>query len=198
MRNLTRTVTLIVVVLCTMAATLPNHNTANNTNTNPRSAIYKQVKGHVAFTSDAPLELIKAETDQVQSVIDSEKQTFAFAIPIASFQGFNNPLQREHFNENYMETEAFPKATFSGKIIERVDFATNKTYKVRAKGTLNIHGVETERVIDAQIEVHGTSLHIKSTFSVPLADHDIKIPKIVNQKIATEIQVVVKAELIKQ
>jgi len=190
MYDVTRTVALLAFVLILMAAGLPNQN--------PRAAIYKQVKGQVAFTSDAPLELIKAATDKVQSVIDSDKQTFAFAITIASFQGFNNPLQREHFNENYMESDAYPKATFSGKIIERVNFGANGTHKVRAKGTLNIHGVETERIIEAQLEVKGERLFIKSTFDVPLADHNIKIPKIVNQKIATEIHVVVEAELARQ
>jgi len=161
-------------------------------------ALYKQVKGEVAFTSDAPLELIKAKSMKMVSVVDGEKKTFAFSIPIASFEGFNSPLQKDHFNENYLESDTYPKATFSGKIIEQVDFASNATHKVRAKGVLDIHGVQADRIIEADLTVKGEKLFIKSTFVAPLSDHDIKIPKIVNQKIATEINVHVDVELARQ
>ena len=117
---------------------------------------------------------------------------------VKTFEGFNSPLQREHFNENYMESKKYPKASFTGKIIEAIDFQKDGTYSIRAKGQLNIHGVEQERIIKSQLEVSGNKIKIQSTFSVPLSDHNITIPKIVYQKIAEEITITVDAELVKK
>lgn len=157
--------------------------------------LFMSKNGWVKFTSEAPLELIEAESNSLRAVIDIEKRTLAFKIPISSFEGFNSPLQHEHFNENYMEIDAFPKATFSGKLIEDIDLTKNGTYKVRTKGLLTIHGVEKERIIAGSIKVNGDGLGLTASFEVPLSDHDILIPRIVNQKIAEIITVSIKADL---
>ena len=157
--------------------------------------VYRCDNGRILLRSDAPLEAIEASSGSLRGIIDADQQTFAWSVDIKTFDGFNSPLQREHFNENYMETKRFPKATFSGKIIEKTDFSQNGTYTVRAKGLLNIHGVEQERIIKSTLEVKNGQLRIKSQFTVPLSDHNISIPKIVHQKIAEEIKVTVEAVL---
>lgn len=153
------------------------------------------VEGEIAFVSDAPLEIIRAESDQLRGLIDREKRTFAFTLPISTFEGFNSPLQRVHFNENYLESKIYPNATFAGKIIEDVDLTASGTYDVRVKGKLNIHGVERERIMRVQIVSDGEALHINGTFEVVLEEHNIRIPRIVYQKIAEVINVDVSAEL---
>ncbi|MEZ4888401.1 MAG: YceI family protein [Chitinophagales bacterium] len=150
--------------------------------------------GTIYFKSDAPLELIEAQSKSLKGIIDTKQRTFAYTVSIESFEGFNSPLQREHFNENYMETNLFPKATFSGKIIENVDFESDGVYEVRAKGKLNIHGVEQERIIKATLQINGGQMEVHSKFTVPLTDHNITIPRIVEQKIATEIYVEINAQ----
>lgn len=152
--------------------------------------------GKVGFKSDAPLEVIQAKSNKLRGAIDTTKQTFAWTVEIKTFEGFNSPLQREHFNENYMESKKYPKASFAGKIIESVDFHKEGTYSVRAKGKLNIHGVEKERIIKSQMEIKGKKIRVHATFTVPLTDHNITIPKVVYQKIAEEIEVTVDAELV--
>lgn len=161
------------------------------------SQAYVCANGYVVFRSEAPLEVIVAESRQLKGVLDIEKNTFAFSIEIQSFEGFNSPLQRVHFNENYLESNRFRTASFSGKIIERLDFSQSGTHEVRAKGTFNIHGVEKERIIKGTLKIINESLEISSSFSVLLDVHDIKIPKIVNQKIAKEINVEMNASLLK-
>ncbi len=151
--------------------------------------------GTVKFVSEAPLELIKAESAQLMCIIDISKRTFAFSMPINTFAGFNNPLQREHFLDNYMEADKFKNATFSGKIIEEEDLSKDGTYTVRAKGMLNIHGVEKEKIIKAKVTVKNSEMTLDAHFDVPLEDHNIKVPKIINQKIAQVISVDVKASL---
>lgn len=151
--------------------------------------------GSINFTSNAQLELIKASSDKVQGLLDSNTNQFAFTIDIKTFQGFNSQLQREHFNEKYMESERFPRARFSGKIIEAIDFSTEGTYDVRAKGDLEIHGIKQTRIIRSRITIRNSVIEIESRFMVPLADHNITIPNIVSQKIATEIEVDFRATM---
>jgi polyisoprenoid-binding protein YceI len=150
-------------------------------------------RSSVRFTSNAPLEVIRAATTEMTGLIDTRSGSFAFRIPMRSFQGFNNPLQKEHFHENYMESDKYKFATFQGRIIEDVDFNSPGKVEVRSKGRLNIHGVEQERIINAVIDISASGVVVTSEFAVPLADHDISIPKIVEQKIAREISIILEA-----
>ena len=152
-------------------------------------------KSEMAFTSNAELELITASSAKVQGLIDPASNQFAFTVDVKSFEGFNSALQREHFNEKYMESEKFPKARFSGKIIEPIDFSTDNSYEVRAKGDLDIHGQKQTRIIKSKITVENGIIYLETRFFVPLADHNISIPTIVSQKIATEIEVEFKATM---
>jgi hypothetical protein len=158
-------------------------------------AIYQTVNGIVSFRSEAPLELIRASSDQSIGLIDIDKKIFSFKILMRSFQGFNSPLQREHFNENYMESDKYPEASFKGKIIEDQDLTVSGTYELRAKGTLTIHGVPQERIIKSEVTVSDRKITIKSNFSVLLSDHNIPIPKVVYQKLANEIKVDINTTL---
>jgi hypothetical protein len=157
--------------------------------------IYEIQTAELGFHSEAPKELISATSGEMKGLIDISKRTFAFKVDIPSFMGFNSPLQREHFNENYMESNAYPEASFSGKVIEDVDFSREGSYQVRAKGKLRIHGVERERIIKAIVTNKAGKLSISSDFLVALADHDIRIPRVVSEKLAPEISVSVKAFL---
>lgn len=160
------------------------------------SGIYITSKGTINFRSDAPLEFIRASSKELKGAIDTDKKTFAFKIRIRSFEGFNSPLQREHFNENYMQSEKYQEAAFAGKIIEDINFNTPGKYSIRAKGILSIHGIDQERIIKSELEVRESSIFIKSSFTVLLNDHKILIPKVVSEKLVNEIKVDISAELL--
>jgi len=138
---------------------------------------YHCENGKVQLKSDASLELIKASSNKLRGLIDIESQTFAWSVEMRSFEGFNSPLQREHFNENYLESDRYPKASFSGKIIEKVDFTQPGVQSVRAKGKFSIHGIEQERIIKSQIEIKDGKIYVSSVFTVPIADHTSPFPK---------------------
>jgi polyisoprenoid-binding protein YceI len=157
--------------------------------------IYLCKDGHTKFTSEAPLELIKAQSNKTSGVLDISTKSVAFSIAVESFDGFNSGLQKEHFRENYMETNKYKAAIFKGKIIEDIDFTKNGTYTVRAKGTFTIHGTEKEKIVKTKITIKDKEIMIDASFEVPLDDHNINIPKVVNQKIASVIMVEVKATL---
>jgi polyisoprenoid-binding protein YceI len=159
-------------------------------------SIFTCNNGTVSFKSEAPLELINASSNELKGAIDVSKNTFAFRIRVKSFEGFNSPLQKEHFNENYLESIKFPEAAFAGKIIETIDYSKKGKYTIRAKGKLLIHGIEQERIIKSDIEILGSSIMVKSMFTVLLSDHQIPIPRVVKEKLANEIAVTIHAELI--
>lgn len=150
--------------------------------------------GSIHFLSDAPLEQIEANSTKLKGLLLMHDRSFAFTVDINTFNGFNGSIQREHFNENYMETDKFPKASFVGKIVEDVDFKKDGKYELRAKGKLNIHGIEKERIIKVLFEVKNGRINVAASFIVKLDDHGISIPNIVNQKIAEEIKVEVFAQ----
>jgi polyisoprenoid-binding protein YceI len=127
--------------------------------------------------------------------MDPATGQFAFIVKVQSFEGFNSGLQKQHFNDKYMETDKFYDATFTGKIINPLDYYKDGTYTVRAKGSLVIHGKKQVRIITGKINIEKGVMTITSDFEVPLADHDIPVPEIVSQKIATTIIVKLVASL---
>lgn len=160
-----------------------------------QALIYKTTEGRITFKSEAPLEVIIASSSKLEGAIGNSDLSFAFIVPILSFTGFNNGLQRQHFYENYLEASKYPDARFTGKIIESVDFTQPGKYIVRAKGQLSIHGRTKERIIKVELTTTGADITAKTQFMVPLMDHLIEVPKIVNQKIAQDIEVTVRATL---
>lgn len=158
--------------------------------------IYEISSAKVTFHSSTAQEQIHASSEGLAGIIDMSKKKFAFKISLASFMGFNNSVQREHFNENYMESSIFPDATFTGKIVEDVDLSQDGDYRVRAKGKLKIHGIEQERIVYSRVLVADHKISVNATFTVPLADHNIKIPRVVTDKLATNINVSLTATFV--
>ena len=156
---------------------------------------FSVTEGKVDFASHAELELIKASSTELTGIIDTSTNRIAFRVNNKSFQGFNSGLQRQHFNDKYMESHLYPSSTFTGKIIEHVNYTQPGVYDVRVKGELEIHGQKQTRIIKGKLTVRDKGLSIETSFPVPLSDHNISIPKIVSQKIATEIEVNITATL---
>ncbi len=154
---------------------------------------FSSIDNKVTFTSTAPLETIIATSNELQGALDIQNKTFAFKLYIKSFDGFNSPLQKIHFYENFMETDQYPIALFKGKVLETIEADNNK---YRAKGILNIHGVDIERVINVNLNIQGNKILFSSTFKIDLEDHQIDLPRIVYQKIAESIDVFVEGSLV--
>lgn len=150
--------------------------------------LYQVSSGNVKFISDAPLELIQAETTKITGLLRLSDRSFAFVVPMKTFEGFNSSLQKTHFNENYIESNKYPNATFEGKIIEDLNFVVG-TYNIRGKGKFQVHGVEQERIIRCQVIISKGKITVNAKFTVMLADHNIKIPSVVAQKITEEVAV---------
>jgi polyisoprenoid-binding protein YceI len=152
--------------------------------------VYKLVEGEIEFFSNAPVEDIKANTSEIQSLLDQKEGSIAFLIPIKSFQ-FRKSLMQRHFNENYMESDKFPNATFKGNI-KGWEQTTTEKQTVTAVGEMTIHGVTNSIEVEGKVEKNGDEVYIDAVFPVRIADYDIKIPKVMFYNIAEVVEITVK------
>lgn len=157
--------------------------------------VYSIKSSKVIFKSEAELETITAESTALTGLVDPNNKNFAFSISNKSFDGFNSALQKEHFNDNYIESDKYPTTTFTGRIIDDIDFKKSGVYVIRVKGMFKIKGVTKEELIKGTIEVSPAGLKLNTNFSLLLSDYEIRIPRIVNQKIAPDIKVTIQANL---
>lgn len=148
---------------------------------------YVVEKSNVAFFSDAALEDIKADNKKASGIFNTSTGDIVFSIPINEFQ-FKKSLMKEHFNEKYMESDKYPKATFQGKI-DGFDANANETQQARANGQLTIHGVTQTIEIPGTIEKKDNKLILKTKFMVKLADYKITIPQLLWQNITEQVEV---------
>ena len=146
----------------------------------------------VTIYSKAPVEDIDARSDKGTSVFNATTGELAFSVPIRSFK-FDKARMQEHFNENYMESDKYPQATFKGKINEKPDVTKDGTYPVTAAGIFEVHGVKQTRTITGKLTVKGGAISLSSEFMVACKDHQIEIPKLVFYNIAENIRVQVNA-----
>lgn len=158
------------------------------------SPLYVFSSGKISFFSETPVENIKAETKTYAAALNPDTKKFAFSVMMTSFE-FKKKQMQEHFNENYMESEKYPKSTFVGEIVENVNLLKDGKHTVNAKGKLTIHGVEKERTLPVSIEIKGGKLNLSSKFQVKLVDHNIEVPSIVVKNIAEIIDVHVEGVL---
>ncbi len=149
----------------------------------------------IIFTSDAPLELIQASSNKLTGWLNPDTKQFSFSVNIKTFKGFKVMTQQKQFNDNYLESDKYPQATFEGKIIEDADLHRDGMYNIRAKGNLSLHGVTQERIIKCNLIIKNGIVNARANFIVILVDHNIAIPKVLSQKLANDIKVEVKAEL---
>lgn len=157
--------------------------------------VRKSTSGEISFFSETPVEDIDAVNKKVRGIIKPKTSDVAFVATIVGFH-FEKPLMEEHFNENYMESDQYKVATFKGKIVGDVNYQKDGEYAVKAKGVLNIHGVDKDREIMGTITVKDGTMNLNSTFNVALKDHDIKIPKLVVKNIAETVRVTVNIDFL--
>lgn len=160
---------------------------------NSYSQTYITRNGYIGFFSKTLLEDIKAENRQVYAVIDVTKKNLAFTCLLKGFL-FQKELMQEHFNENYIESDKYPKATFLGSYAGEVNPGKDGSYDVQVKGSLTLHGVTQSIDVPATIQVKNNKLIGSSNFKLSPNDYNIKIPALVKDKIAKQIDVRVLVE----
>ena len=148
---------------------------------------YLEKDGYISFFSHSLVEDIKADNNQVLSIIDTETGEIVIQLLMRSFM-FKKALMQQHFNESYVESHKFPKAIFKGYILNMKELDSQNT-ETEIKGVLSLHGKDQEISIRAKVEMSKGQIKLSGNFMVEVAHFDIKIPAIVRNNIAKIIKV---------
>ncbi len=148
--------------------------------------------GKASFFSSAPMEDIEAHSEQAVSVIDLGSGDIVASVLMRSFN-FRKALMEEHFNENYVESNKYPKATFKGTItnVGNLDVKKDGTYTLDVTGEITLHGVTKQVKVKADAVVNKGTVQAKAVFPLTVKDFKIKIPRLVIHNIAEEVEVTV-------
>lgn len=146
--------------------------------------------GEIKFDATVPNEVEIIGTNKtVSCILDQSTGDFVALALVKAFK-FKAPLMEEHFNENYMESSQYPKATFKGKII---NFAASKLSSAKStydlEGDLTIHGVTKKIKTKITLSQSGTNIIATSNFTVKADDYKIEIPSLVKEKFAENIKI---------
>ena len=156
---------------------------------------YISRNGSVQFNASTPLEIINPINNHVSSVFNSENGEIVFQMNMISFK-FEKALMETHFNEKYVESEKYSKSTFTGKIKDwNSTLLDGENHNVTAFGFITIHGIEKEIEVKGFVQKNNTNITINSNFELIISDFEIKIPKLVRDKISKKVQVKVNINL---
>lgn len=171
---------IFLIGLCLSASLSPIHGQGK----------YLANNGFISFFSHTAIEDITADNNNVASVIDAESGEVAIIVTMTNFQ-FKKKLMQEHFNENYVESEKYPKATFNGKIINNaeVNYSAKGDYAVKVEGDMTIHGITRKVSVAGNIVVTETGdIVTRTKFMLNPEDYNIKIPRVVRNNIAEKLE----------
>jgi polyisoprenoid-binding protein YceI len=146
---------------------------------------YFTKSGFITLNASSSLEKIEAQNKKATCVIDAKTGAVEIALLLKAFE-FEQALMQEHFNENYVESDKYPKSTYKGKIenMADVDFSKDGSYPVKLTGQLTIHGVTKETPAKGKIIVKNGKINATSEFIILLSDFNIDIPGVVKDKIS--------------
>ena len=156
---------------------------------------YTTSRGMVHFNASTPLEDIDASNDKVNAILKSGEEVFGAVMLIREFQ-FRRRLMQEHFNENYMESATYPKATFEGRIPGLSELREGETRELPVSGSLTIHGVTRPLETHAKVTRTPAGFEVSSAFMIRPEDHKVEVPKLLFNKIAEEVEVEVVLRLV--
>jgi hypothetical protein len=153
-------------------------------------------EGTIKFFSEAKLEKIQAQNNKASCVLDAANGAMEWSVLINAFI-FESAFMQEHFNETYMESPKFPKASFKGQIdnFAALNLKKDGSNAVKVTGELTMHGVTKKVTVDGKLNVAGGSIAVDSKFFVKPADHNINIPGDKKDSISGNIEVTVKGDL---
>jgi len=147
-------------------------------------------KGKIYFSATAKMEKVEATNHAVISVMDTKTGNIQFAVMLKGFE-FEKALMQEHFNENYVESDKYPKAEFSGLVLNNTEIHYTKEgiYTAKVKGKLSLHGQTRDVEAEGKITVKNGSLLLNADFDILLSDFKIDIPGLVKENISNDTRI---------
>jgi len=155
-------------------------------------------KGTVVFLSKAALSEFTGESNQLNGLVDLNKNLLDFYLDLNTIKtGIG--LRDRHMRENYLETKKFPFAEFTGKLTDMPGLEEGQKSEVSAMGLFKIHGVEKEIEVKGYLtKIRSDYIQLEANFKVLLSDYKIDIPKVMFYELSEEQEVTISAVLIKK
>ena len=162
---------------------------------NCSAQIHFTKNGKITFFSSALIEDIKADNNQVISVINMATRDIQFSLLNNAFH-FKKALMEEHFNADYIESAKYQKSTFKGTFtnLNNINFNNDGSYNVTVSGNLNIHGITRLISVPGKITVSSGKISALSKFNIKLKDYNISIPPSVKNNIAETIELTISCQ----
>jgi polyisoprenoid-binding protein YceI len=174
--------TILAIILSITA--FNGFNTARNAN-----AVFICDNGKIHFLASTAMEDIEATSNKTACVLDPQNRKIEAKVDMKTFE-FRRKKMQDDFNEDYIESDKFPYATFTALIVSKIDFSKDGTFDVKLRGTLDMHGVKREEEIMGKLTIKGGQpVNATAKFEIPLVNYHIKIPTIVVVKIAEVVKV---------
>lgn len=172
---------MILGLIIFMAANLPT-----------KGQVYFTKNGSISFFSKTILQNIQADNNEVISIINLQTGSLQFSLLNTAFH-FPKAKMEEDFNEDYIESNKYPRSTFKGNItnINKIDFSKDGTWQVNVTGDLMIHGVTKNITTPGKIIIKDGKISAAASFNILLEDYHIKIPSIVSNKISENIEITI-------
>jgi hypothetical protein len=157
---------------------------------------YFTKSGAISFVSKGVIETITASHRSVTCVLDAKTGAIQFAVLMKGFE-FKKAMMQEHFNENYVESDKYPKAEFRGQVTNNANIAYTKdgSYNAHVKGKLTLHGQTKDVEADGNITVKTGKLVLTSKFNILMSEYDIDIPGPVQENMSDNISITVNCTL---
>ncbi len=151
---------------------------------------YFTKSGSITFDASGLTEDIKAENKKATFVLDAKTGALELAVLLKAFE-FERALMQEHFNENYVESDKYPKSTYKGKIadFDNVNLSKDGSYPIKITGNLTIHGETKEVPARGILVVKDGKVSGTASFKILLSDFDIDIPGVVKDKISKTVNI---------
>lgn len=157
---------------------------------NANSKKYFTRSGNTSFSASVKtFEPVYAENNSSTFVLNTNDGQVAGLVFIQSFN-FRLALMQEHYNENYMDSDIYPKSIFKGKILNfYFDELNNKSRKYTLEGELEIKGKKQIVKTIIRIKKANSNILISGQFKLDPTDFNIKIPKITRKKISDSVTI---------
>jgi hypothetical protein len=148
--------------------------------------------GQISFVSKGNIETIQANHKSVTCVMDCKTGDIQFSVLMRGFE-FRKALMQEHFNENYVESDKYPRSEFRGQIVNNgdIDYSRDGVYDAKVKGKLTIHGVTRDVEADGKITIKDGRPQANATLGILLSDYKISIPGVVKDNISNNVTITI-------
>lgn len=154
--------------------------------------------GKISFdaTVNSSLDNVYAVNKTVACVLDVKTGEIQFVVLMRGFE-FAKALMMEHFNENYVESNKYPKANFKGTIanIASINLKVNATHTVKVVGKLTLHGETKDVETTGTITIKDGKINCAANFNIVASDYKISIPTVVADKVAKLVKIIVTCTL---